>query len=139
MTGRTRGTTMRPRLAAGSFLLLVAHAAAAQVLAPPRMIVSAGESPVRLGAVDIRVVIDGFAAETTETLTFHNPNPRALEGNLEFPLPDGAALCGFALDLEGRLVDGVVVPREKARVALEAEIRRGVDPGLVEQVRGNVH
>ncbi len=127
------------RLATGSFLLLVAHAAAAQVLEPPRLLVPAGESPVRLSAVDVRVVVDGLAAETTETLTFHNPNARALEGNLEFPLPDGAALCGFALDFEGRLVDGVVLPRQKARVALEAEIRRGVDPGLVEQVRGNVH
>ena len=85
------------------------------------------------------MVVSGMVAETTETLTFHNPDARALEGNLEFPLPDGAALCGFALDVEGRLVDGVVLPRQKARVALEAEIRRGVDPGLVEQVRGNVH
>src|SRR5512142_743918 len=116
MTGRPRGTTMRFRLATASFLLLVAHAAAAQVLAAPRLLVPAGESPVRLSAVDIRVVVDGLAAETTETLTFHNPSARALEGNLEFPLPDGAALCGFALDFEGRLVDGVVLPRQKARV-----------------------
>lgn len=130
---------MRSRLATGTLLLLVARAAAAQVLAVPRLIVPAGESPVSLSAVDVRVVVSGMVAETTETLTFHNPGARALEGNLEFPLPDGAALCGFALDVEGRLVDGVVLPRQKARVALEAEIRRGVDPGLVEQVRGNVH
>jgi tetratricopeptide (TPR) repeat protein len=133
---------VRLRLASASLVLLAAHGAAAQALQlvdPPRLVVPAGESPVQLAALDIRVVVDGFAAETTETLTFRNPNPRPLEGNLEFPLPDGAALCGFALDFEGRLVDGVVLPREKARVALEAEIRRGVDPGLVEQVRGNVH
>jgi YD repeat-containing protein len=68
-----------------------------------------------------------------------NPNARVLEGDLEFPLPDGATVCGFGLDVAGRIVDGVVVSKDRARVILETEIRRGVDPGLVEQVRGNVH
>jgi Ca-activated chloride channel homolog len=133
---------VRLRLASASLVLLAAHGAAAQALQlidSPRLVVPAGESPIRLAALDIRVVVEGLAAEATETLTFHNPNPRPLEGDLEFPLPDGAALCGFALDVEGRLVEGVVLPRDRARVALETEIRKGVDPGLVEQVRGNVH
>src|SRR5207302_3529525 len=79
----------------------------------------------------------GFLAETTTTLTFRNPHERALEGDLTFPLPDGAALSGFALDVRGQMVDGVVVDKAAARVAFERETRKRVDPGLVESVQGN--
>ena len=72
-------------------------------------------------------------------MRFFNPNRRSMEGDLIFPLPDGAAITGYALDVNGVLVDGVVVKKEKARVALETELRRGVDPGLVEHVAGNVY
>ncbi len=132
---------MRLRLAAPLLALvtLSAHPAAAQVLAPPRLAIRGAEKPISIAALDVRVVVQGLAAETTETVTFHNPNGRVLEGELVFPLPDGAAVTGFALDVEGKLVDGVVVPKEQARVVLEAEIRKGVDPGLVEHVRGNVY
>lgn len=98
-----------------------------------------GEKPVELRDLDIHVVVSGLLAETTWTLRFFNPNPRDLEGNLVFPLPDGAVVCGYALDVDGRLVDGVVVPRQEARRILEAEQRKGIDPGLVEQVQGNVY
>ncbi len=47
-------------------------------------------------------------------------------------------MAGYALDIGGRMVDGVGVTKEKARVVLETEMRRRVDPGLVEHVRGNV-
>ena len=72
-------------------------------------------------------------------MTFHNPNRRILEGDLVFPLPDGAAVSAYALDINGALVDGVVVKKEKARVAFETETRRRVDPGLVEHIKGNLY
>ena len=48
-------------------------------------------------------------------------------------------VCGYALDVDGVLVDGVVVPKQEARRILEAEERKGVDPGLMEQVQGNLY
>jgi hypothetical protein len=105
----------------------------------PFVRVPEGESPVVLEGLDVAVVVSGMFAETTQTLTFRNPNGRPLEGALEFPLPEGAVVCGYAIDLEGELVDGVIVPKKEARRILEAEIRKGVDPGLVEQVQGNVY
>jgi hypothetical protein len=98
-----------------------------------------GERPVVLEALDVSVVVTGTFAETTQTLTFRNPNQRALEGALTFPLPDGAVVCGYAIDLDGALVDGVVVAKQEARRILETEIRKGIDPGLVEHVQGNVY
>lgn len=105
----------------------------------PFVRVPEGESPVVLEGLDVAVVVSGMFAETTQTLTFRNPNGRPLEGALEFPLPEGAVVCGYAIDLEGKLIDGVIVPKKEARRILEAEIRKGVDPGLVEQVQGNVY
>jgi hypothetical protein len=98
-----------------------------------------GEEPVVLRNLAVRARVSGLFAETTQTLTFYNPNGRDLEGSLSFPLPDGAVVCGYALDVDGRMVDGVVVPKQEARRILEAEERKGVDPGLIEQVQGNVY
>jgi len=89
--------------------------------------------------MEVRARIVGLHVEATTTMTFFNPNPRQLEGELQFPLPDGAVITGYALDVNGQMVDGVVVKKEQARVAFETEVRRGVDPGLVEHVAGNVY
>jgi hypothetical protein len=103
----------------------------------PTIKVSPEERPIELSRLEIRVAVRGLESETTTTMTFRNPNPRQLAGELEFPLPDDAAVTGYALDVAGRMVDGVVVSKEKARVVMETEMRRRVDPGIVEHVRGN--
>ena len=69
---------------------------------------------------------------------FTNPNLRSLEGEFEFPIPEGAVVCGYALEINGVMTPGVICEKEKARVAFENEVRKGVDPGLVEQVKGNL-
>ncbi|CAF4278178.1 unnamed protein product [Rotaria sordida] len=63
------------------------------------------------------------------TMTFKNEHNRILEGSLEFTLPEAATICGFGLDVDGVIVDGV---------AVEKEFRKGIDPGLVEMIKGNV-
>jgi hypothetical protein len=93
--------------------------------------------PLGLQRLKVEATVSGFLARTRVTMTFHNPHPRPLEGELVFPLPAGATVSGYALDIDGVLVDGSVVEKEEARIAFEAEQRRGVDPGLVEWVRGN--
>jgi hypothetical protein len=42
------------------------------------------------------------------------------------------------LDVDGQIVDGVVVEKQVARIAFEKEVRKGIDPGFVELVAGNV-
>ncbi len=110
---------------------------------PPRIIVPPRPQepgqPMELREMEVRARIVGLHVEVTTTMAFFNPNQRQLEGELQFPLPDGAIVTGYALDINGQMVDGVVVKKEKARVAFETEVRRGVDPGLVEHVAGNVY
>lgn len=86
---------------------------------------------------DILVQAVGPLMKTTLTLRFRNKTDRILEGELAFPLPEGAALCGYALDINGDIADAVPVPKEEARVVFETEARKGVDPGLIEQTQGN--
>ena len=95
-------------------------------------------SPIQLQDVAIDIRIEGFVASTTLDLTFFNPNARVLEGELVFPLGSGQTISGYALEVGGKLRQGVVVEKETARVAYEATTRRNIDPGLAELTRGNV-
>ncbi len=128
---------MQNRLLLLLLLLMVASVSLAQDRAPMLVVKNPGEQPIILSSLDARVRIFGHLAETSMTMRFYNPNNRVLEGELEFPLPEGAVVSGYALDVDGDLVEGVAVEKQKAREVLETEIRRGVDPGLVEKVKGN--
>ncbi|OGF60002.1 MAG: hypothetical protein A2Y62_18440 [Candidatus Fischerbacteria bacterium RBG_13_37_8] len=90
-----------------------------------------------LSELKVEVKILGAIAETQMMMTFYNPHERQLAGDLYFPLPEGAFVSGYALDINGVMVDGVVVEREKARVVFEDLTRRRIDPGLVEWTKGN--
>ena len=108
---------------------------------PPVLLVrhddAAPSTPLVLEQARYDVTVTGLGARTRATLVFRNDLGRVLDGELVFPLPEGALVSGFALDVNGRMTDGVVVEAREARIAFETEVRRGVDPGLVEWVRGN--
>lgn len=97
-------------------------------------------APIKLGVerAQIEARIVGHLAETRLTLTFGNTSSRRMAGDLYVPLPPDATVSGYALDVAGRMVDGVVVGKDEARRIFEKEVRKGVDPGLVEWTRGNV-
>ncbi len=129
--------TIRPLLL---WLLIAPLAVAAAVESAwvPRVKLPLSETPVELARYALAVQVRGLYAECAATMVFRNPNPRLLEGDLEFPLPDHATVSGYAVDVNGQLVEGVVVGKDQARVVLEAERRQRIDPGLLEQVRGNL-
>jgi len=121
-------------------VICIAPFAVAQERPPALLVQPPGQQssqPVQLQKLEIESRIHGFLAETALTMTFFNPHPRPLEGQLVFPLPDGATVSGYALDVNGALVDGVAIEKERAQVVFEKEVRRGVDPGLVEWTQGN--
>src|SRR6185295_244358 len=47
-------------------------------------------------------------------------------------------LTGYALDIEGRMIDGVLTEPSRARAAYEQRVRRNIDPGIAEVSTGNV-
>ena len=108
--------------------------------APSLVVTDAGELiPMLVDSLAVNVVIRGLLSETTMTMVFRNPHNRVLEGELVFPLPQGATVSGYGLDVGGQLVEGVVVEKHQARIVFEKEVRKEavIDPGLVEHVRGN--
>ena len=96
------------------------------------------EKPVEVAKAESVVEENALFRKTKATFTFTNPNARAMSGEFEFPIPEGAFVCGYSLEVNGEMVPGVVCEKEKARVAFENETRKGVDPGIVEQVKGNI-
>ncbi len=98
----------------------------------------ADASLLALGDMRVEVDVEGGLAVTNVTMRFDNGNDRAVEGDLYVPMPTDATVSGYALDIAGRMVDGVAVERTAARKAFDAEVRKGIDPGLVELTRGNV-
>lgn len=98
----------------------------------------AGEHPVKVECTREIVEDNGLLRKVSASIVFTNPNQRVFEGELELPLPDRAAVCGYALEVNGTMVPGVVVGKDEARIAFENEKRQGVDPGIVEHVKGNV-
>ncbi|MBR5161309.1 MAG: hypothetical protein IKW80_06740, partial [Thermoguttaceae bacterium] len=111
------------------------------VIEPPTIFVPPSRmkdlKPIELTGYETSVRVTGFVCQTEITMTFYNPNRIQLAGDLVFPLPEGVTVSGYALDIEGAMVDAVAVTKEKARVTLEKEMRRGADPGIVERQRGN--
>ena len=128
------------------FATTVALSAAAkdivpQPLPPPviRVVdIRADEKPVSVEKTEATVEENTFFKRVRTTFTFTNPNARVMSGEFEFPIPDGAFVCGYSLEVNGEMVPGVVCEKEKARVAFENETKKGVDPGIVEQVKGNI-
>ena len=96
--------------------------------------------PASLAQYAASVVVDGALYRVSAEMTFKNnlDDNRELECELLVPLPQGAMIDGYALDIDGALVDAVPVTKEKARVALESEERKIVDPGIAEHVQGNI-
>jgi hypothetical protein len=78
----------------------------------------------------------GDVAETSVEHVFRNDSSETLEGTFRFPLPEGAILVGLAMEIDGKLVDGELVERDKARKAYEQVVDQMLDPALLEWENG---
>ncbi|MCC8153028.1 MAG: hypothetical protein LIP01_01700, partial [Tannerellaceae bacterium] len=94
------------------------------------------ETPIRLVQVKTDIQIAGPVSITTWELVFHNTNNRILEVEFNFPLPEGCTISRFALDIDGKLREGVTVEKAKGRKVFEDVIRQQIDPALLEQTEG---
>lgn len=100
-----------------------------------RMGNDAKAAPLQIGKLDIAIAVVGDTARTTVTAEFHNPSSTAKEGEFVFDLPKHSVVTGYALDINGAMIDGVLVGERQARKTYEAAVRRGIDPGLAEVTR----
>lgn len=119
----------------------VASRPAPRVLARDPLSPAAKLADIQITDVRIETKVIATLVETSVTMTLFNPNDspwQGIEGDLHFPLPPGAVVNGYGLDINGQMVDGVAVDKGEATAVFEEiEIIKRRDPGLVEQTGTN--
>lgn len=103
----------------------------------PQLTASDKASPILLQKLAVDVSIMGNRSITTYTMVFYNPSDKILEGTFNLSLPEGASVTRYALDIEGKMREGVPVEKAKATEVFESIEKRKVDPGLLEKTEGN--
>jgi hypothetical protein len=93
--------------------------------------------PLSIKTLRVDVNVTGTLCTTTFDMTVSNPHDRVLEGEFSMPLVEGQTVARFALDINGKLREGVVVSKSKGRETFEEVIRTKVDPALLEWTRDN--
>jgi Ca-activated chloride channel family protein len=89
-------------------------------------------APLEVTFHHVDVKIDGQIATTAVDEEFYNPNPQRLEGTYLFPIPKGAQIDKFTMDIGGRQVEAELLPADKARKIYEDIVRKMRDPALLE-------
>ena len=124
-------------LSSTALLLPLVITAQKSVMPEVKVVNERNANPMVLQDLSIDILVIGQTAVTTMEMTFYNPNTRVMEGEFQFPLADGQQVSRFALDINGKMREGVVVDKALGRKAFEDIVRRGVDPGLLEKTEGN--
>ena len=124
-------------LSSVALLLPLAITAQKSVVPEVKVVNERNANPMVLQDLSIDILVIGQTAVTTMEMTFYNPNTRVMEGEFQFPLADGQQVSRFALDINGKMREGVVVDKALGRKAFEDIVRRGIDPGLLEKTEGN--
>jgi Ca-activated chloride channel family protein len=83
---------------------------------------------------DVRVTINNGIAVTVVDQVFRNEEDRIVEALYTFPVPKNASVADFTMWIAGKEMVGEVVEKQRAREIYESYKRRGIDPGLLEQV-----
>jgi len=91
---------------------------------------------VQLTEHDVKVQIVDSIARTEVEEVFTNQSDEVLEGIYRFPLPAGAQIERLALDVDGKLVDGAYVERERAAAIWRGAIVNagGKKPSAAEEI-----
>lgn len=95
-------------------------------------------NPIPLMGVSIAGEVFGAQARLVVRQRYRNKEPRPIEAIYTFPLPSDAVLVGFAMECEGRRLEGQVKEREEAFQAYDDAVTAGHGAALLDQERRNV-
>ncbi|MCI0748210.1 MAG: VIT and VWA domain-containing protein [Verrucomicrobia subdivision 3 bacterium] len=103
-----------------------------RILPPPRPVPPPATAPLELNSTKADVKIRDQIATTTVDQEFYNPNSRQLEGTFLFPVPKGAHVNKFSMEINGKQVEAELLAADKARGIYEDIVRKLKDPALLE-------
>jgi Ca-activated chloride channel family protein len=89
-------------------------------------------APLSVTYHHVSVTITDLAAVTTVEQEFYNASGERLEGTYMFPLPAGAQIDSFSMDINGTMTRAELLPADKARAFYEEVVRKMKDPALLE-------
>jgi len=91
-------------------------------------------TPLEIRSVKATAKIHDQVAQTQIEQEFYNPNPRRLEGTFLLPLPKGAHLEKFKMEVNGKMMEAELLKADKAKGIYEEIVRKAKDPALLEYV-----
>lgn len=109
-----------------------------QTLTAPSGLLSTEGTPVPLVGVSAKAEIRDYACRVVLSQRFRNDEKQPIEAVYRFPLDEGAAVCGFEVEIDGRVVKGRVEEREKAFEAYDEAMSAGHGAYLVDEERADV-
>ncbi|MFN7989449.1 MAG: VIT domain-containing protein [Thermoanaerobaculia bacterium] len=96
------------------------------------------DTPVPLLGVSVEAELKGFAARVTLSQRYRNDGEQPIEAVYVFPLDESAAVCGFEALVDGTVVVGKVMEKEKAFEAYDDAISAGHGAYLLDEERADV-
>ena len=94
--------------------------------------------PLEVVYHNVNVKIEGQSAITKIDQSFYNPSNFQLEGFYIFPIPKGAIVNDFTMEINGRETKAELLDSEKARKIYEDIVRQMRDPALLEYSEQNI-
>ncbi|MFA6544550.1 MAG: VIT domain-containing protein [Limisphaerales bacterium] len=95
-------------------------------------------APMELNYHKVSARITDQVAVTTIEQEFYNPNPARLEGTFLLPVPKGAQLNRFTMEIDGKKAEAELLTADKARRIYEDIVRSMRDPALLEYIGQDV-
>jgi Ca-activated chloride channel family protein len=89
-------------------------------------------APLEVASHKVNTRITDQVAVTVIEQEFYNPNSKRLEGTFVFPIPKGAQLDKFSMEIDGKPVQAELLGADKARGIYEDIVRKMKDPALME-------
>lgn len=89
-------------------------------------------APLTIRSHHVSVEIEGQVATTRVDQVFYNSSGQRLEGSYLFPLPPGARIDSFSMEVDGKTLEAELLDAAKARTIYEDIVRRMKDPALLE-------
>src|SRR5205823_7877119 len=84
--------------------------------------------PLEVTRHQASVRINDQLAATSIEQEFYNPNDQRIEGTFLFPVPKGAQIKKFTMEIDGKPVDAELMSADKARGLYEDIVRTPRDP-----------
>src|SRR4051812_9382693 len=97
-----------------------------------------GKGNLPLETLDVAAHITGLVAGVEIVQGFHNPFDVSLEATYVFPLPPRAAVTAFRMEADGRVIEGLLKERGRARADYDQALAEGRRAAIAEEDRPDV-